>query len=271
MPVENLTKNGTLEVIMERCSFVNPDNLERSKNELALELAVVARPDSFLRENECPHIIVETTKGVHLRCYLGVHDGRNFLILYGRFDRVRSTSYDIDFVSTQEVVSMLGIKKLIGTFVCGSIQDEVSAGEVFILHDFVGLGGYNESRNKNSVGFRNVDMFNPFCPKLRSGLIAGGSKVDFPIRREGIYACFHGFPRIETGAELDFYAKMGWQVVGQTLDPEATLAREVTMLPLPPQSMIARYGQNSSLTIKPPVPRLTSTSSLGGTRCSRFF
>jgi hypothetical protein len=50
--------------------------------------------------------------------------------------------------------------------------------------------------------------------------------MQYEVKQRGVYACFHGFPRIETAAELTFYASQGWDIVGQTLDPEATLARE---------------------------------------------
>jgi purine nucleoside phosphorylase len=206
--------------------FVHPDNVEHARRELAFEAAIIARPDAFLANNGSKQLIIETTRGVHLRCYAARAHDVSFLIVYGRFDRVRSTSQDINFALTQEAVSMLGIKKMIGTFVTGSIRQESHDGDIFIVHDFVGLGGHNQSRNRDHVGFRNVDMLNPFCPKLRHALIGGASSVEFKIYREGVYACFHGFPRIETAAELDYYEKMGWHVVGQTLDPEATLARE---------------------------------------------
>ena len=49
--------------------------------------------------------------------------------------------------------------------------------------------------------------------------------MNFDVINNAIYVCFHGWPRIETKAELDFYNKMGWDIVGQTCDPEATLAR----------------------------------------------
>ena len=49
--------------------------------------------------------------------------------------------------------------------------------------------------------------------------------MSFKVYENAICVSFHGWPRIETKAELDFYEKMGWDIVGQTIDPEATFAR----------------------------------------------
>lgn len=210
---------------MEECLLIHPENVEQAKQELNVNVAVIARPDWFMEENMCRHVIIETLRGTHLRCYLASYKDVNFLIIYGRFDRIRTTSQDINFVLTQEAITFLGIQKVIGTFSVGSIKESDRAGEVYIPDDFVGMGGYNQSINLER-GFRNVDMIRPFCEEIRQDLISAARKTHFSVKEQGVYVCFHGYPRIETQAELNFYASHGWDVVGQTLDPEATLARE---------------------------------------------
>lgn len=210
---------------MQECFYVHPDNIVRSRSELGLQIAVIARPDQFMQSSGCRQIIVETEMGIHTRCYIATHKEIPFLIIYGRFDRKRSTALDIDYELTQEAISFLGIEQVVGTFVTGSIGDIAKAGSVYVPHDFVGMSGYNKSRNRE-IGFRNVDMFRPFCEELRSCLVSAGMDASFPVFLEGTYVSFHGFPRIETGEELNFYNRMGWSIVGQTIDPEATLARE---------------------------------------------
>ena len=60
---------------------------------------------------------------------------------------------------------------------------------------------------------------------LTKKLCAASKKMDFPVKTGATYVSFYGYPRIETKSELKFYNKMGWDVVGQTCDPEATFAR----------------------------------------------
>lgn len=212
---------------MQTCLYVHPDNIEASKKELNVKVAIIARPDWYMPEAKCQQIIVETERGVHTRCYLAEHEGYSFIIVYGRFGRVRSTAHDIDFELTQEALSFLGITHIIGTFVVGSIQEDDKAGVVYILDDFIGLGGYNQARTRHrAIGFRNVDMLKPFCDLTRQALCQSAKTLPFSIKEKGTYVCFHGWPRLETGAELAHYGRMQCDVVGQTLDPEVTLAKE---------------------------------------------
>ena len=212
---------------MQRCLYIHPDNVRRSRNELKVQVALVARPDWFMAENEVEQVIVETERGVHTRCFMARYRDIPFLIVYGRFGRVRTTSHDINFELTQEVFSFLGIRHVVGTFVVGSVRDTDRAGTVYVPDDLIGLGAYNQARTRHRrIGFRTVDMLNPFCPELRQVLLDGADGLSFQVRGRGTYACFHGWPRLETAAELRHYAEIGCEMVGQTLDPEATLARE---------------------------------------------
>ena len=210
---------------MEKCLFIHPDNLKVSREKLNIKAAVIARPDWYMEKEGTTHLIIETERGVHTRCYLGNYDGVAFLIIYGRFGRTRSTSANIDYVLTQDVISSLQIPVVVGTFSVGSIIDNDKAGTIYVPHDMVGFGNFDCTRNAVS-GFRNVDMFQPFCKEAREHLANSAKQMDFPVKLDGTYVCFHGYPRIETEAELNLYRNMGWQIVGQTMDPEATLARE---------------------------------------------
>jgi purine nucleoside phosphorylase len=207
--------------------FVHPDNAAHARRSLDVSVAIVARPDDHMVATDTVQIIVETESGVHTRCYLSSHAGIPFLIVYGRFDRVRSPSREIDFALTQRALSMLGIRTLVGTFVVGAVHAEDRAGTVVVPDNFIGFGGWSdESWKTRPEGFRNVEMFSPFCPGAREALAGSALRLHDPVYTDGSYICFHGWPRIETSAELAYYAQLGGRVVGQTLDPEATLARQ---------------------------------------------
>lgn len=210
---------------MQESWYVHPDNIQAARRELALNVAVIARPDWMLSDGQSRQLIVETERGVHTRCFFNHYRGLNYLIVYGRFERRRGTSADIDFELTQEALSMLDVRTIVGTFAVGSVRADDRAGRVYIPHDVIGYGGFNKARNRHT-GFRNVDMLLPFCPNVRRALIDGASSHGLPAEPRGVYASFHGYPRYETLAELDMYARNSVDVVGQTLDVEATLARE---------------------------------------------
>ncbi|WP_316193602.1 MULTISPECIES: hypothetical protein [unclassified Bradyrhizobium] len=210
---------------MQECLYVHPDNVRVARKELALRAAVIARPDWVLSQSQVRQLIVETERGVHTRCYVTRQGDVSYMIVYGRFNRKRGTSADIDFELTQEAVSMLGIPTIVGTFSVGSVRGDDRAGRIYIPHDMIGYGNFNRTRNRQS-GFRNVDMLLPFCPRTRAVLVKAASACEFAVEMRGVYASFHGYPRYETLAELEMYGRQGVDVVGQTLDVEATLARE---------------------------------------------
>lgn len=199
--------------------------LDDASVKLPIEIGIVGRFDARLLECKFKRVMIPTEYGLMDRAFYGEVDGRSILVIYGRFDKTRSLSEDINFERTQAVFNSVGVKTIIGTFVTGGIQKKYDIGSVFIVSDLVGMGGYRQSLYKKT-GFKNVDMYKPFCEEVRSALIKGSQECNFEVNTSGVYVCFHGYPRIETKAELDYYEKMGWDIVGQTLDPEATLARE---------------------------------------------
>ena len=47
---------------MEECLLIHPENVERAKQGLKIQVAIIARPDWFIEENRCRHVIVETLR-----------------------------------------------------------------------------------------------------------------------------------------------------------------------------------------------------------------
>lgn len=199
--------------------------LKNSGIKLPVEIGIVGRFDTELQKYNFRRVFIPTKYGLMDRAFWGMVGKRSVLTIYGRFEKERGLSTDINFGKTQAAFNAAGVRTIIGTFVTGGIQKKYRIGDVFIVSNMVGLGGYRQSLFKDG-GFKNVDMYRPLCEEIRNSLIKGSKEVNFPVHTKGIYVCFHGYPRIETKAELDFYEQMEWDVVGQTLDPEATLARE---------------------------------------------
>lgn len=191
---------------------------------MKLEIAIIMRSDEVIKKFNLKRITVNTSFGPVHRCYIGKIYNVPVLVIYGRFNGEKVPSSQINFEQTIEVVKNMNIDKLIGTFVVGGINPKRPKGSVYVLGDFVSMGNYNIYWNK-TIPFRNAEMYEPFCPTLTNMLNSASTKMPFEVIKDAIYVSFTGWPRIETKAELDFYNKMGWEVVGQTCDPEATVAR----------------------------------------------
>lgn len=188
------------------------------------EVAIIMRSDEMIKEFNLKRMTINTSFGPVHRCYIGNVYDVPVLIIYGRFNGEKVPSSQINFQQTIEAVKNSGATKLIGTFVVGGINPEMPQGSVYVLGDLVGAGNYNISWNQN-ISFHNAEMFEPFCNELTKKLCEASRKMPFPVKENATYVSFYGYPRIETKAELSFYNKMGWDIVGQTCDPEATLAK----------------------------------------------
>src|SRR5437867_1898599 len=114
------------------CLYVHPDNVQLARRELAVHVAIIARPDAFMQRTSATQVIVETERGIHNRVYIGKHAGIPFLIIYGRVDRERATSAELGYALNQEVVSFLGVSCLIGCFVVGSVRAADAAGTIYV-------------------------------------------------------------------------------------------------------------------------------------------
>lgn len=188
------------------------------------EVAIILRSDETIKKFKLKRVSINTSFGPVHRCYIGKIYDVPVLIIYGRFNGEKVPSNQINFQQTIEAVKNAGTNKLIGTFVVGGINPNMPQGSVYVLGDLVGAGNYNINWNQNE-SFHNAEMYNPFCSTLTKQLCDASRKMDFPVKENAIYVSFYGYPRIETKAELNFYNKMGWDIVGQTCDPEATCAR----------------------------------------------
>lgn len=188
------------------------------------DIGIILRCDNLIKNYNLKKVSISTKFGDVDRMYIGEVHNKSIAVLYGRFKGVRTTSEKIDYEQNQAAFNKLGVKTIIGSFIVGAISSQHRVGEIFIPNDYVGLGNFSNNFLPEKP-FKNVDMYRPFCDNLIHTLKNAAHSINIPIK-SGIYLSFNGYPRIETKAELDFYEKNGWDIVGQTLDVEATMARQ---------------------------------------------
>src|SRR5690606_41710983 len=79
-----------------------------------------------------------------------------------------------------------------------------------------------------SATLDHIDFTEPFCGRLRAGLLAAAAAARVACHDGGVYAVTQG-PRLETAAEVDRLERDGADFIGMTAMPEAALARELGM------------------------------------------
>jgi 5'-methylthioadenosine phosphorylase len=73
-----------------------------------------------------------------------------------------------------------------------------------------------------------ISTADPFCPELRRVFINSAEELGLAAHGTGTYICIQG-PRFSTRAESRLYKSWGMDVIGMTLFPEVSLARELEM------------------------------------------
>lgn len=116
----------------------------------------------------------------------------------------------------------LGVKKIFATASSGIINRKIKPGDIVIPHDFIDL---NPAPSFYDAEICHVSMDEPFCPYLREVVISSAEKLGISYVDRAVYVRTPG-PRFETASEIRFYKRMGADIVGMTMAPEAVLARE---------------------------------------------
>jgi 5'-methylthioadenosine phosphorylase len=190
-----------------------------------MKLGVVLRAENLIRDKMLKPTRVVTPYGPVDRIFSGsLHDVETHF-LYGRFPGLRTPSWEIPYEANQSAFDELGVDHLIGTFVVGGVDKSVRGGDLIIPHDLLSLSGPHRSLPSANGRFSNAHVIPSFCPKLRMLLIRGARHAGIAVHESGVYFSFYGFARVETDAELNLAERLGASLVGQTLDPEFTLAR----------------------------------------------
>lgn len=119
-----------------------------------------------------------------------------------------------------QALADLGVEEAVAIYAVGSITDRLRPGEVGIVSDYVDFTGrVHTFFDEGEVVHTNSDE--PFSSSLAAR--ARGEMADLVDNL--VYVTTNG-PRLETKAEIAFFARQGFDVVGMTLAGEAALLAE---------------------------------------------
>jgi len=146
----------------------------------------------------------------------------------------------------------IGIERLFGIFATGSLEENISPGTIVIPDQLIDFTqGIRNNTFYDTDRVVHIDFTEPFCSEMRLCLLETAKKIGVNVIPNGTYICVNG-PRLETAAEIKFFKNIGADIIGMTLMPEASLARE-TQICYTAVSVIANYAAGISknpLTVK---------------------
>lgn len=147
-----------------------------------------------------------------------------FLSRHGKYEA--KPPHQINYRANISALSQMGVQFIFASGAAGSCQPAFKPGDAVIIDDFVDFTkNRDESFFQDGCTVCHASMREPYCRHLQEQFTAKAKKLNLTIAGTGTYVCTEG-PRFETRAEIGFFRKMGWEMVGMTSVPEVLLAKE---------------------------------------------
>jgi 5'-methylthioadenosine phosphorylase len=119
----------------------------------------------------------------------------------------------------------LGVKRIIAPSAVGSLKKEIKPGDLVLPNQFIDFTKNRAYSFYDGAVVGHFSLADPFCPELNKLAAGEAAKLDINFHNGGTYICIEG-PRFSTRAESKMFRTWGADIIGMTLVPEVTLARE---------------------------------------------
>lgn len=144
-----------------------------------------------------------------------------FLPRHGR--RHEFPPHRVNYRANIWALRSVGVRRILAPCAVGSLQPELGPGDLVVPDQIVDRTNGRVQTYMDEAAVH-VAFADPYCPALRSALLAN----DEQVVDGGALVVIEG-PRFSTRAESQWYAREGWSVIGMTSHPEAALARELAL------------------------------------------
>lgn len=184
-------------------------------------------PKTFLYKN-IPYFKQPTAQGHAGELVIGQINNKKVWLFNGRLHYYEG--YDMqDIIYPIRFIKYFGVKNLIITCAVGAINKKYNVGDIIAIKDHINFMFDNPliGKNENLFGERFPDLADIYSSNLRKIAINAAKKSKIKIH-EGVYLATSG-PSYETVAEISAFSKLGADVVGMSLVPEAITAKHMNM------------------------------------------
>jgi 5'-methylthioadenosine phosphorylase len=130
----------------------------------------------------------------------------------------------VNYRANVAALADLGAERILTVSSVGSLREELPPGKFLLPDQFVDFTHARPTTFFDGGRVYHVSTADPFCPELTRFAAAAGEEAKAPFHAGGTYVCVEG-PRFSTRAESRFFRGFA-EVIGMTLVPEVTLARE---------------------------------------------
>lgn len=176
-----------------------------------------------IKYKDMPFMPVSTVKGHESRLVFGNFNGKNVIVMDGRFHYYEG--YHLREVTMPvRIFKKLGINKIILTNAAGASNSEYKVGDIMIFKDHVNLTGLNPliGQNLDEFGERFIPINGTYDEKLIEEIYSRAKEKDINIHK-GVFMWFTG-PSYETTAEVNIMRKLGVDARAMSTVPEIIVA-----------------------------------------------
>lgn len=175
---------------------------------------------------DIPEFPISTVESHEGKLLFGFIAGKRIVALQGRFHLYEG--YNARQIALPiRVLRELGVKTLLISNACGSLNPYIRTGDLMIIDDHINLMGDNPliGEHDDYFGPRFVDLSEPYSQELIK--LVEQISLDLNIRvSKGVYSAMSG-PSLETRAEYRMLRTMGADVIGMSTIPECITARQM--------------------------------------------
>lgn len=225
--------NNLIPILSESVQFLQKKFPQGFHPEIALILGsglgdFVKDADALCKVSygEIPGFVSSSVSGHKGELICGELNGKKLLLFSGRIHFYEGHSLQQTTLPIR-CIAKLGIKKLLLTSAVGAVNKKFRAGDIVVVKDHINFMGTNPllGPHEPSVGERFPDMTECYSKHLQklALILAKKNKVR---AHSGVYFGLTG-PSYETPAEIRAFRKLGADVVGMSMVPEAMVARQM--------------------------------------------
>lgn len=130
----------------------------------------------------------------------------------------------VNYRANVDALCSLGSDAILTLSSVGSLKEDLPPGTLVLPDQFIDFTKQRPTTFFDGGKVYHVSTADPFCPDLTGRVVAAAQAAGQPIVDRRTYVCVEG-PRFSTRAESRFFRSLA-DVIGMTLVPEVTLARE---------------------------------------------
>jgi len=130
----------------------------------------------------------------------------------------------VNYRANIDALRGLGAEAIVTVSSVGSLKEELAPGTFVLPSQFVDFTKQRPTTFYDGGRVYHVSLADPFCPDLTGTAATVAREIGSPFQEGKTYVCVEG-PRFSTRAESKFFRSFA-DVIGMTLVPEVTLARE---------------------------------------------